>query len=35
MNREDRIVRNFVIGFAVVEAVIIAIFIATKLHLLS
>jgi hypothetical protein len=35
MNREDRIVRNFVIGFAVVEALIIAVFIATKLHLLN
>ena len=32
MTRDDRLVRNVVIGFAVVEAVAIAIFIATQLH---
>ena len=32
MNREDRLVRNIVIGFAIVEAVVIALFIANRLH---
>ena len=35
MNRDDRIFRRFVIGFAIVEAIVIAIFIATKLHLVN
>jgi hypothetical protein len=35
MTREDRIVRNFVIGYAVAAALIIAVSIATKLHLLK
>ena len=35
MNREDRLVRNFVIGFAIVEALAIAFFIAARLHLIG
>ena len=35
MNQDDRLVRNFVIGFAVVEAIAIAFFIATQLHLIG
>jgi hypothetical protein len=35
MNRDDRIFRAFVIGFAIVEAIVIAIFIAIKLHLVN
>lgn len=32
MSRDDRLVRNIVILFAVVEAVAIAIFIAVQMH---
>lgn len=32
MSRDDRLVRNIVIGFAIVEALIIAFFIASRLH---
>lgn len=35
MNRDDRLVRNVVIGFAIVEAIVIAFFIAVRLHLIG
>lgn len=35
MNRDDRLVRNIVIGFAIVEAIVIALFIAARLHLIG
>ncbi len=31
MNRDDRLVRRVVIAFAIVEAIVIAVFIATQL----
>jgi hypothetical protein len=33
MNHDDRLVRNVVIGLAVVEAVVIGFFMAAQLHL--
>lgn len=35
MNRDDRLVRNVVIGLTLVEAVVIAFFVAETLHLLD
>ena len=35
MNRDDRLVRNVVIGFALVEAIVLAIFVASQLHLIG
>ena len=35
MTRDDRLFRNAVIAFAIVEAVVIAIFVAIKLHLIN
>jgi hypothetical protein len=32
MKNEDRLVRTVVIGFAVVEALVIAVFVALQLH---
>ena len=34
MNREDRLFRNLVITYAIVEAVVIGLFVAIKLELL-
>lgn len=35
MNRDDRLVRNVVIGLAIVEALFIAVFVARQLHLIG
>jgi hypothetical protein len=35
MNRDDRLVRNVVIAFAVIEALVIAVFVAAQLHLIG
>jgi hypothetical protein len=35
MNRDDRLVRNVVIGLALLEALVIAVFVATELHLIG
>jgi|RhiMetdeSRZDD1v2_1073273.scaffolds.fasta_scaffold547721_4 hypothetical protein len=35
MNRDDRLVRNVLIGLALLEALVIGVFVATKLHLIG
>jgi hypothetical protein len=35
MNRDDRLVRNVVIALAIVEALVIAVFVAAELHLIG
>jgi hypothetical protein len=35
MNRDDRLARNLVIALALLEAVVIAVFVATELHLIG
>jgi hypothetical protein len=35
MNRDNRLVRNVVIGLALLEALVIGVFVATELHLIG